>query len=298
MGNSEKQINKKPEQLVIKASKLSLNYDKHTPLYWYYNDAFATHFLEALSITFPQGEKFFVDSVRYYKDKVTDKEQLADISGFIGQEALHSIEHNQLNNLLALRGYPKQSLENHLEIVLNGLRRVSSPQGQLAFTCALEHMTAMFADVFFTFPDTYEQLHPTVRPIWLWHSIEEAEHKGVAYDLYELVDGSYFRRIYYMCVATMMLLLFVSYSQVRLMNKDKSYFNIAGIFKGLWLLFGFGEKAGYMRKQWKTFFSYFKPGFHPWHHDNSKMIAEWRKKVMAMADDVRKQYSDKNEIAS
>ena len=185
----------------------------------------------------------------------------------------------------------------HIRIDTNRFIETSA-KGQLAFTCALEHMTAMFADVFFTFPETYEQLHPTVRPIWLWHSIEEAEHKGVAYDLYELVDGSYIRRVYFMCVATAMLFCFVSYSQVRLMIKDKSYFNLKSIFKGLWLLFGFGEKAGYMRKQWKTFFSYFKPGFHPWHHDNSEMIAEWRKKVMSMADDVRKQYGATTNKAS
>ncbi len=298
MNSSDKYSNKKPEQVVIKASKLSLHYDKFTPLYWYYNDPVATHFMEALSITFPQGEKFFVDSVLYFKHKVIDKEQLADISGFIGQETMHSIEHSQLNNLLELRKYPRQSLENHLKVIFNVIRHVTSPKGQLAFTCALEHMTAMFADIFFSCPEVYEALHPTVRPVWLWHNIEEAEHKGVAFDLFQLVDGSYFRRSYHMCMATVMFVMFVSYSLLRLMSKDKSFFNVKSIFKGLWLLFGFGEKAGYLRKQWKAYLSYFKPGFHPWQHDNSVQIEELRGKVIKMAEDVRKQYSEGMKIVA
>jgi len=34
---------------------------------WCGGDAFRTAWFNALSLTFPVGEKFFVDSVRYYK---------------------------------------------------------------------------------------------------------------------------------------------------------------------------------------------------------------------------------------
>ena len=61
--------------------------------YWFDNDPVLTHLLNILSLTFPDGERFFVDSVRALRDQVDDKERQKDISGFIGQEAMHSLEH-------------------------------------------------------------------------------------------------------------------------------------------------------------------------------------------------------------
>lgn len=282
----------KPEIIQIKASKIDLSYNLETPENWFFNDAFSTHFMEALSLTFPRGEKFFVHSVLHFKELVSDKEQLQEITGFIGQEALHSLEHDHLNKLLEKRGYPVQSIDHHLEIMFKYVCKWISPKGQLAITCALEHMTAMFADVQFNYPEINNELHPTVKPIWLWHSIEEAEHKGVAYDLYELVDGNYLRRIYFMLFATIMLSTFTIYATLRLMKKDKSYLNIPKIFKGLWLLFGVGKNTGYLLKQLPTYLSYFKPDFHPWQHDNSVSILNFRTKVMKMVDDLKNKSSE------
>jgi hypothetical protein len=36
------------------------------PRYWAYNDPFMTHFVGALSTFFPDGERFFIDSVRHF----------------------------------------------------------------------------------------------------------------------------------------------------------------------------------------------------------------------------------------
>jgi predicted metal-dependent hydrolase len=33
------------------------------------------------------------------------------------------------------------------------------------------------------------------RQLWLWHALEENEHKTVAYDVYEKVVGSYALRV-------------------------------------------------------------------------------------------------------
>lgn len=39
---------------------------------WLDNNAFLTAVFNGMSITFPAGEKFFIDSVRHYADDVTD----------------------------------------------------------------------------------------------------------------------------------------------------------------------------------------------------------------------------------
>ena len=46
------------------AKRLSRDIRRH----WYGGDAFASHFLDALSSTFPAGEAFFVRSVIRYRD--------------------------------------------------------------------------------------------------------------------------------------------------------------------------------------------------------------------------------------
>ncbi|WP_197477520.1 metal-dependent hydrolase, partial [Alcanivorax sp. HI0044] len=43
--------------------------------YWFDNDPVLTHLLNILSLTFPDGERFFVDSVRALRDQVADKDR-------------------------------------------------------------------------------------------------------------------------------------------------------------------------------------------------------------------------------
>src|SRR5699024_4378992 len=73
--------------------------------YWYDDDPVLTHFMNVLSVTFPDGERFFVDAVRALRDRIDDAERQKEISGFIGQEAMHSLEHKAFNELMANKGY-------------------------------------------------------------------------------------------------------------------------------------------------------------------------------------------------
>ena len=45
--------------------------------------------MNALSTTFPDGERFFIDSVRNFQDQIKDPKLQKDIRAFIGQEANH-----------------------------------------------------------------------------------------------------------------------------------------------------------------------------------------------------------------
>ena len=50
---------------------------REVPRYWADNDPHFTHLLNALSATFPEGERFFVDSVRLFQDLLEIFLQLA-----------------------------------------------------------------------------------------------------------------------------------------------------------------------------------------------------------------------------
>ena len=56
-------------------------------------DLIMSHVVAVLSATFPDGEDFFVRSVRHYRDQLTDPELKRQVAGFIGQESVHGREH-------------------------------------------------------------------------------------------------------------------------------------------------------------------------------------------------------------
>ena len=78
--------------------KLNLPEDKVT--HWHERGAHVTHFLNALSLLFPAGERMFMDAVRAYRDDITDPELKKAVVAFIGQEAMHSREHVEYNEML------------------------------------------------------------------------------------------------------------------------------------------------------------------------------------------------------
>ncbi len=60
--------------------------------WWNGGDPVATALYNALSATFPEGEAFFVESVRGYRDGAPPR-LAQEIKAFTTQEAIHSREH-------------------------------------------------------------------------------------------------------------------------------------------------------------------------------------------------------------
>ena len=57
--------------------------------WWLGDDPIATSFYNALSLTFPRGEAFFVESVKAFRDMTPEKLQ-QEIRAFVQQEVIHS----------------------------------------------------------------------------------------------------------------------------------------------------------------------------------------------------------------
>ena len=177
-----KPVARTPDNVAIKPQRMGFEFGEKVPHYWLDNSYILSHTMNALSVLFPQGEQFFVDSVRYYQDQINDPKLKKEVRGFIGQEAMHSLEHKSMNQHVRDQGMPVEELEEHLEVVL-GIAKKLPKRHQLAITCALEHMTAMMADMLLERSDVREDMHETMRPLWVWHAIEETEHKAVTYDV-------------------------------------------------------------------------------------------------------------------
>lgn len=266
-----------PEQVTIKPQRMGFEFGEQVPQYWLDNSYFLSHMMNALSVLFPQGEQFFVDSVRAYRDQISDPKLKAEVRGFIGQEAMHSLEHIAMNQHVRDQGMPVEELEKHLEVVL-GIAKKLPKRHQLAITCALEHMTAMMADMLLARSDVREDMDESMRPLWVWHAIEETEHKAVTYDVFQQVGGTYAERAFYQVFSTAALGVMASYFTGRMMLNDRKNFSLKDSARGLWRMWGRNGTFSSLIPSW---LEYFKPDFHPWDHDNSELIARFKAEIQA-----------------
>src|SRR6476660_6816050 len=93
--------------------RLLVDMEQPIARHWCAGDAFRTALFDALSMSFPVGEQFFIDSVRRGFEALPADRQprfRAEVQGFIGQEATHRRLHSLYNGHLADRG-----LVNHWE---------------------------------------------------------------------------------------------------------------------------------------------------------------------------------------
>src|SRR3954449_11570549 len=162
-------------------------------------DLILSHVAASLSAVFPDGEDFFVRSVRNFRDQITDPELKRQVAGFIGQEAMHGREHRAFNDRLDELGYPTKKVERFTKWGLELREKVLSKKSNLAATAALEHFTATLAELVLTNEHTRSQFgHPAVRELFEWHALEESEHKAVAFDVYKAVGGTESMRVWTM----------------------------------------------------------------------------------------------------
>ena len=93
-----------PADLVITPRNLSFGRGLHPDRWWYGGNPAASAFYNVLSLTFPKGEAFFIESVKHYRDK-TQEPLTSQVTAFIAQEAIHSREHAHFNRQVDEAGY-------------------------------------------------------------------------------------------------------------------------------------------------------------------------------------------------
>ncbi len=249
-----------------------------TPKYWWSGDPFMSHFMNNLSSLFPYGEKFFVDSVRAVRQQVQDPQLQKDISAFIGQEAMHSKEHATYNEYAAAHGIDLERLELRIKVLLEWVTRLSTKKHRLAATCALEHFTATMAEQLLRREDITTQMDdPKMYKLWMWHAIEENEHKAVCYDVYQAVGGGYFTRVIVMLLTTVMFLGVIGWFQLHLLRKDGQLFNWRSWKHGLKTLLS--PRDGFFTRLIGPYLDYYRPGFHPKDHDTQTLERRWKDRL-------------------
>lgn len=254
----------------IQVRHMNFQFDEKVPDYWYDNSPLLTLFLTALSATFPEGEKQFINSVRYFQDQIDDPQLQKQIRAFIGQEAHHSKEHDALNGLMKNKGFAVARVEKRMVKAAKFMRKRFSKERQLAHTVCAEHLTAIIADFFLRkSPDELEKLAPEVRKLWAWHVAEEIEHKAVAFDVYrQTVDDDFLRRSH-MLLLTFLFVLETTASTLQLMKHSNNLNDPKMWVQGFRY---FLAPRGMIWRLLPDYLDFFRKDFHPWQHNNSDQL--------------------------
>lgn len=274
--------------------RMNFNFDT-VPEYWMGGNAGLTHFMTALSALFPAGEKFFIDSVRavrYHSMLKNNADLQKEISAFIGQEAMHTHEHVGFNASAQKFGHDVDALERHTDTVIQTTRKfmakLAKPIGitqemvDLTTTTALEHFTATIASQLLTNSHIQELMtDDTMKTMWLWHAIEENEHKAVAYDVFKGVFGkglrAYALRTSSLVISMVILFFIQNYFLWRLLKQDKqlNLENLRMIYR-----YAYSPSKGIITGMGKEMLFYFKPNFHPNDFDTTTLLNTWKAKLV------------------
>lgn len=248
---------------------------QHISRYYYGRSPILTHLLNALSATFPMGEQFFVHSVRHVRDRIDNNPSLqTEISAFIGQEAMHSKAHGEFNQHWRRDDYNIDGVVAWLNREDDRLKKIPA-RYQLAITCAAEHFTALLGEYILSHPELVQSFDPESAKLWLWHALEESEHKSVAFDVYQAVFADLKVRRQVMLSFTPSFLALVGSSMLKLLWQDRknSLPRWRGNLRGVLML------SKMLINLIPEYLEYFNADFHPNQRDRSALQQQWRQRL-------------------
>ncbi|MBI3542392.1 MAG: metal-dependent hydrolase [Deltaproteobacteria bacterium] len=243
------------------------------PKHWFFESSFGTHVANGLNLLFPEGEKYFIRSVAHFAPQLKNEELRSRVKAFTAQEVRHGLEHERFFEVLRRQGFDLERFLSYYPFIAYDVleKRVYPRKLNLAITAAAEHYTATFAETCLRdrhFPDHAPQ---QMSDLFMWHAVEEIEHKSVAYDVLQEVDPGYALRLAGLCVATVQLMVFWQLGSLMLMRQDKD--TSFGRLAREWLMavktrrFPAGDYA-------RAFLQFASPGFHPSQIHNEKYARE------------------------
>ncbi|AOD21584.1 metal-dependent hydrolase [Rhodococcus pyridinivorans] len=165
--------------------------DYDVPFLWNEENPAFSSMANAVSFLAIGFEKMIVNMIREITPRITDPEVLEEANAFMYQEGQHSTAHRQHVKGL-IKSYP--GLQETLDDVIGAFDKLTaetSPEYRLAYTADLE---ATFTPVFKLMLDNDAALFrpgdDRVASLFIWHFVEEVEHRSSALIIFDAVVGS------------------------------------------------------------------------------------------------------------
>jgi len=265
--------NKAHQKLEIKPRQMDFAFGSLKNLKYFDDNIYKSSFIAGLSAAFPPGEGEFLDSVKLYRDQITNPDLNRQVKGFIGQEGHHSHQHKIVNKELDRLGFNTDKVDKLLHKMINSRVKKLSNKFRLAHTVCAEHITALMGEHIINQPDFLKNMEAPMKDLMFWHAVEEVEHKSVAYDVYmECVgDRAYLNKT--MKFAILALHFRLTRYMFMMAFSTKHWWNLKDLASTLKWMFGKGGMWRSLRKPYKAFYS---DDFHPWRDGGLELIEKWK----------------------
>ena len=179
----------------LEVRRPKFDFTDEVPWAWHPTNPQFSLFMNATSIIAICFEQMIVAAVQESKPLITDPDVAAEATAFLRQEAQHSSSHRKHVTAL-IRHYP--GLQGTLDRAINDFE-------ELTATTPLKFRLAYIADLEATFTPTFTMMldneatlfapgDDRVASLFLWHFVEEVEHRSSALMIYHaVVDDNWYR---------------------------------------------------------------------------------------------------------
>jgi predicted metal-dependent hydrolase len=181
---------------VLEVRRPKFDFTGDVPWEWNPDNPQFSFFMNATSIIAICFEQMIVAAVQEAKPLITDPEVAAEATAFLRQEAQHSSSHRKHVAALIKR-YP--GLQHTFDAAMSSFDNVTA-------TTSLKYRLAYVADLEATFTPTFKMMldneatlfrpgDDRVASLFMWHFVEEVEHRSSALVIYDAVIGDSWYRI-------------------------------------------------------------------------------------------------------
>ncbi|MFH4156540.1 metal-dependent hydrolase [Acinetobacter bereziniae] len=270
---------------IIPIRHMKFDFDPAKLDHRFYMDAeLASAYFASLSIFLTRGEDLVIDTARYHRDFITDPLLKQRVTSLIGQEAIHSKMHEELNEAYLIRDLPVKLFRTWAGWAFEyGFERLPQPM-KLSLMAGIEHFTAVLAEYMMNHEEIFfRSQDEKQRAIWMWHMLEESEHKDIAFDVFQELSNNYLLRIagFFPALITILVLISAASFLVPFYRNPKNLISLrywSEIPYNFRLIFGL--KHGVYGSSFKHIFDYLRPNFHPNDHDTSEFLEYYKEKLL------------------
>ena len=254
----------------ILVRKVQFEFPEDFKPYWNSTKPVFSQLANAASMFLPYMEPFIIDSIRKALPHITDSALREEAKAWMGQEAEHFKQHRRFNEALIAAGYPQlREREKQIEREYQ-TRSKRSLKYQVAYTAGFEVMALSIAHTLLEQREYFfGEADGPVASLWLWHLIEEIEHKNLAFDVYQHVYGGHWYRAYGILCALIHQVGMMRGTYIELLKAD----GLWGKWKTHWAIkkIAFRLFVSFLPRTIR----YALPGHHPSHIANPEWMQEW-----------------------
>ena len=222
------------------------------------------------------------DAYKTRQAVATDAERILDMFRDPSTQAVYSLDREM--GMQVIEGLFQ---DKAVRMALALLEKLPKSQ-QLACTTFMEHFTALLGEQLLTDTRFQQQAHGEMLQLWLWHALEELEHKAVAFDVYELAGNRRLERIAAFPLVTLVMLPAVFASWGYLLAREGKLFDRRDLGKGLRMMLG---RRGLIGRILPKMGLFARKDYHPARHDTRALESEWRERLFgargSLSDQVR-----------